>query len=181
MSREAIKILKAANAYASLEDCICKAIEVLESEPPAGEFTKRARRIATHEPHKTRNTFERTILEACDIIDRLEATIQRMDTKAEEMDKNYGRMVLERDRLEAENKELVEETAVLATELSELKEQLQATLQAKDEALLTYGRHIPSCLYAPHIMGCTCGWQDVKRQAKQALKEATDGHEKEKT
>ena len=47
--------------------------ELLESEPEPGEFTKRARNIASHEISKPRNTFEITILEACDIIDKLEA------------------------------------------------------------------------------------------------------------
>lgn len=52
-----------------------------------------------------------TVLTRCAgcMIKELQATIQRMDTQAEEMDKNYGQMVLERDRLQAENKAHLEQ------------------------------------------------------------------------
>lgn len=45
----------------------------LDYEPePSGEFVRRAILIATHDASKPRTTMERTILEACDIIARLE-------------------------------------------------------------------------------------------------------------
>ena len=54
-------------------------IEKDKSEPEPWEFTKRARNIASHEISKPRNTFEITILEACEIIDRLKAELKAKD------------------------------------------------------------------------------------------------------
>jgi len=91
-----------------------KIIELLESEPPQGEFTKYIR-DAFEETKKVGTPafawMSHNLLEACDRIDRLEhankeyvAAIGRLDIQADVMDKNYGRMVLERDRLEEELK-----------------------------------------------------------------------------
>jgi len=54
-------------------------IELLTKEqPPASEFTRRARLIATHCPSKPRTTMEETILEACGRLDTSKAAINEL-------------------------------------------------------------------------------------------------------